>query len=289
MQWATIAVFALTGVSLRLADVRAALNAKRAALYGLVSCLGLSALLAPAVLLLGPQLLPQLHAEFFAGLALLCCVPTTLSTGVILARQANANDALVLLIMLLTNVIGVATLPFALAEVFGASAGAALEPLVMLEGLAYTVLAPLLAGVFARIIPGVPWLVNKFRAYIRLAQQACLIATPWMTVRAVCCVTCTGLLAKFVLTCPPVAQTADQRVHLPAGVHRPRDDCVGRRCGVCAAPDTAGRQLRRGGDPGAGRPRPRLAPHAPRAAAGHQPEDAAGVGGGADAAGQHAG
>ena len=189
-QWATIAVFALTGVSLRLADVRAALNAKRAALYGLVSCLGLSALLAPVVLLLGPELLPQLHPEFFAGLALLCCVPTTLSTGVILARQANANDALVLLIMLLTNVVGVATLPFALAEVFGASAGAALEPLVMLEGLAYTVLAPLLAGVVARVIPGVPWLVTKFRAYIRLAQQACLIATPWMTVRAACCVAC---------------------------------------------------------------------------------------------------
>ena len=184
-QWATVAVFALTGVSLRLADVRAALNAKRAALYGLLSCLGLSALLAPVVLSLGPELLPQLHAEFFAGLALLCCVPTTLSTGVILARQANANDALVLLIMLLTNVLGVATLPFALAEVFGASAGAALEPLTMLEGLAYTVLAPLLAGVLARlVVPGVPWLVDKFRAYIRLAQQACLIATPWMTVRA---------------------------------------------------------------------------------------------------------
>ena len=179
-------------MSLRLADVRAAMNAKRAALYGLVSCLGLSALLAPVVLLLGPQLLPSLHAEFFAGLALLCCVPTTLSTGVILARQANANDALVLLIMLLTNVVGVATLPFALAEVFGASAGAALEPLVMLEGLAYTVLAPLLAGVMARVVPGVPWLVNKFRAYIRLAQQACLIATPWMTVRAACCAACSS-------------------------------------------------------------------------------------------------
>ena len=173
-------MFALTGLSLRLSDVRAAL-------YGLVSCLGLSALLAPAVLLYGPEALPQLHAEFFAGLALLCCVPTTLSTGVILARQANANDALVLLIMLLTNVVGVATLPFALAVVFGASAGAALEPLVMLEGLAYTVLAPLLAGVAARLVPGVPWLVDKTRAYIRLAQQACLIATPWMTVRHAAC------------------------------------------------------------------------------------------------------
>ena len=191
-------------MSLRLADVRAAMNAKRAALYGLVSCLGLSALLAPVVLLFGPQLLPGLHAEFFAGLALLCCVPTTLSTGVILARQANANDALVLLIMLLTNVVGVATLPFALAEVFGASAGAALEPLVMLEGLAYTVLAPLLAGVMARVVPGVPWLVNKFRAYIRLAQQACLIATPWMTVRAASCAACSSYtfaqLLMIVLT-----------------------------------------------------------------------------------------
>jgi len=185
-----VTVFALTGLSLRLDDVRTALNSKRAALYGLLSCLGLSALLAPLVLTDLPQLLsqlpglPALHDEFFAGLALLCCVPTTLSTGVILARQANANDALVLLIMLLTNVIGVLTLPFALAHVFGTAAGTALEPLVMLEGLAWTVLAPLLAGVVARLVPGVPGLVDRLRAYIRLLQQACLIATPWMTVRA---------------------------------------------------------------------------------------------------------
>jgi sodium/bile acid cotransporter 7 len=182
-QWATVTVFLLTGLSLRLADVRAALNAKRAALYGLVSCLGLSALLAPAILAHGPEALPMLHHEFFAGLALLCCVPTTLSTGVILARQANANDALVLLLMLLTNVIGVATLPFALAHIFGAAVGAAIEPLVMLQGLALTVLAPLLAGVVAQtMIPGVSKLVDKARAYMRLAQQACLIATPWMTI-----------------------------------------------------------------------------------------------------------
>ena len=182
LQWATVTVFLLTGLSLRLADVRAALYAKRAALYGLVSCLGLSALLAPAILAFGPEALPMLHPEFFAGLALLCCVPTTLSTGVILARQANANDALVLLLMLLTNVIGVATLPFALAHIFGAAVGAAIEPLVMLEGLALTVLAPLLAGVVAQAIPGVSKLVNKARGAMRLAQQACLIATPWMTI-----------------------------------------------------------------------------------------------------------
>lgn len=183
VEWATALVFILTGASLRLQDVVAAFSAKRAALFGTLSSLVAGALLARPLLAAGPALLPGLAPPFLAGLALLCCMPTTLSTGVILTRAANANSALTLLLVLSTNILGVLTIPAALAYVFGAAAGAALDPAAILVGLARTILAPLVAGAALRAsLPGCAAFADAQRPRSRLLQQACLVATPWMKI-----------------------------------------------------------------------------------------------------------
>jgi len=183
VEWATALVFILTGASLRLQDVVAAFSAKRAALYGTLSSLVAGALLARPLLAAGPGLFPALAPPFLAGLALLCCMPTTLSTGVILTRAANANSALTLLLVLSTNVLGVFTIPAALAYVFGAAAGAALEPAAIFSGLATTILAPLLVGAALRaFLPGCAAFADAQRPLSRLLQQVCLVATPWMKI-----------------------------------------------------------------------------------------------------------
>ena len=145
-------MFVLTGLALRLEDVASALSAKRAAAFGILSCLVLSPALAAPLVVHAPSLLPALQAPFLAGLALVLCVPTTLSTGVILSQACGANAALTLLLVVATNVLGVFTIPYALAAVFGAAAGAALEPTAILVGLARTILAPLALGAAARCV-----------------------------------------------------------------------------------------------------------------------------------------
>jgi sodium/bile acid cotransporter 7 len=209
-------VFVLTGLALRLEDVRAAFSAKRAALFGLLSTLVLSPALAIPLMRYAPLYAPALAPEFLAGLALVCCVPTTLTTGVILTAQAGGNAALTLLLVIITNVLGVFTIPYALSAVFGSAAGLALDPAPMLAGLAKTILAPLLAGIALRcariasrffsamrlwmrvsdayraafssrprrsaLVPGLGGLVDRTRGASRLLQQACLVATPWMTI-----------------------------------------------------------------------------------------------------------
>ncbi len=153
-QYATIAVFVLTGLALRLEDVRAAFSAKRAALFGLLSTLVLSPALAIPLMRYAPVYVPALAPEFLKGLALVCCVPTTLTTGVILTQQAGGNAALTLLLVIATNILGVFTMPFALSAVFGSAAGLALDPAPLVAGLAKDILAPLLAGIALRCARG---------------------------------------------------------------------------------------------------------------------------------------
>ncbi len=140
-------VFLLTGLALRLEDARAAFRAKAAALYGVLATLVLSPLLALPLMAYAPTHLPALQPAFLKGLALLCCLPTTLTTGVILTQQANANAALTLLLVILTNVLGVFTIPYALSAVFDA---AALDPAPLLDALLRTILAPLAVGIALR-------------------------------------------------------------------------------------------------------------------------------------------
>ncbi len=79
--------------------------------------------------------------------------------------------------------LGVVSIPYALEAVFGAAGVASIDPLPMVEALARTMLAPLLLGIAIRgIIPGMWRLLDAIRPASRLLQQACLVATPWMSI-----------------------------------------------------------------------------------------------------------
>jgi predicted Na+-dependent transporter len=114
-------------------------------------------------------------------------MPTTLSTGVILTSQVGGNVAVALALVLLTNIAGVATIPYAIKYVFGegaAQAAAAIRPELMIAPLRETILMPLLAGALVRfIVPGVRGLVDANRGVVRFLSSTLLIATPWMQAR----------------------------------------------------------------------------------------------------------
>jgi sodium/bile acid cotransporter 7 len=75
----TIGIFIISGILLQKGELLAALKSVTAIAYGLTSILLLTPLAALLVLRL-----PLQPPEMALGLAVFCCVPTTLSTGVTL-------------------------------------------------------------------------------------------------------------------------------------------------------------------------------------------------------------
>ena len=89
VRFATSLVFLITGLSLRTGDIGQAWSAKGAAAFACLSCLALSPLLGVPLLRAAPALHRFLLPDFVAGLAAMLCMPTTLSTGVILTQQVG--------------------------------------------------------------------------------------------------------------------------------------------------------------------------------------------------------
>lgn len=79
-------IFLLSGLKLKTSEIRSALSAKRAAALGAASILLLTPCLALAMIRV--PLLP----EFAAGAAVFLVMPTTLTSGVVLAEQGAACE-----------------------------------------------------------------------------------------------------------------------------------------------------------------------------------------------------
>ena len=81
-------------------------------------------------------------------------MPTTLSSGVILVGQASGNIALALLLTVITNLVGVFTVPFMVTAVLSSAKDIGgqqgqditLEPSKMVVKLIFTILIPLCVG-----------------------------------------------------------------------------------------------------------------------------------------------
>ena len=109
-------IFFCSGLLLRTDEIQAAFSAWRASGWGIVSILFIT----PAIGVVLAFQVP-VQAEFQLGLALFCCMPTTLSSGIALTQQARGNVALALLLTVSTNLLGIFTVPFVLAQLLGAS------------------------------------------------------------------------------------------------------------------------------------------------------------------------
>eukprot|EP00479_Gromia_sphaerica_P006916 TRINITY_DN2117_c0_g1_i1.p1 TRINITY_DN2117_c0_g1~~TRINITY_DN2117_c0_g1_i1.p1 ORF type:complete len:333 (-),score=52.58 TRINITY_DN2117_c0_g1_i1:75-1073(-) len=88
--------------------------------------------------------------EFLVGIAIFCVTPTTLTSGVILTKEAYGKIALALTFTVITNIIAVFTVPVSLPLVFNVSSvnttGVKLETTDMLMQLSLTILLPLIVG-----------------------------------------------------------------------------------------------------------------------------------------------
>ena len=170
---AVATIFVCSGLLLRTQDLRAALSAWSATVWGCVAIL----LITPAI---GVTLAMQVPVEgsFRLGLALFCCMPTTLSSGIALTGQARGNVALALLLTVLSNALGILTVPFVLAHLLGFLGQIELSALDLLVKLCVVLLVPLSVGWYMRRFAET-W-IDQHRAAITTVSNLALISVPWM-------------------------------------------------------------------------------------------------------------
>ena len=170
---AVATIFVCSGLLLRTQDLRAALSAWSATVWGCLAILFIT----PAI---GVTLAMQVPVDgsFRLGLALFCCMPTTLSSGIALTGQARGNVALALLLTVLSNALGIVTVPFVLAHLLGFLGQVELSAVDLLVKLCVVLLVPLSAGWYLRRFAET-W-IDQRRSTITTISNLALISVPWM-------------------------------------------------------------------------------------------------------------
>ena len=166
-------IFFCSGLLLRTDEIQAAFSAWRASGWGIVSILFATPVIGVVIAFQVP-----VQSDFQLGLALFCCMPTTLSSGIALTQQARGNVALALLLTVSTNLLGIFTVPFVLAHLLGALGKVELSALDLLVKLCLTILLPLSAGRCARRYVAT-W-AGRNRTRITSISNLALISVPWM-------------------------------------------------------------------------------------------------------------
>ncbi len=166
-------IFVCSGLMLRTDEMHAAFSAWRATAWGGLSILLLTPVIGATLAFQAP-----VEASFQLGLALFCCMPTTLTSGVALTSQARGNTALALLLTVLTNTVGIFTVPFVLAHLLDAIGQVELSSADLLLKLCLTILLPLSIGRYLRRF--LADRVDRSRSRISTISNVALISIPWM-------------------------------------------------------------------------------------------------------------
>jgi len=169
-------IFIISGLTLKTEDIVKAVKEWK----GIVIGLGLILVLTPSAAFAAINL-PLEPEPFRYGLAVFCCVPTTLSSGVALVKSAGGNDALALILTVSTNLMGIFTVPYMLKLVLTA-ADVELDSMQLLTKLMLTLLVPLIVGKLLQLVPGVADWVKKWKKQLGLLNNGSLICIVWIKI-----------------------------------------------------------------------------------------------------------
>lgn len=177
-KYSTFGIFVISGLTLRTKELSAAFQAWPAGLYGLGSILLFTPFLAQFIMQV--QFSPR---EFITGLAMFCCMPTTLSSGVTLTQLVGGNAALALGLTVASNLLGIITVPLSLAKYIGTGAGVSLPTGQLFKSLVTRLLIPLIIGKVAReSSKGIADFVDRNSQGFSVASAVLLSIVPWIQV-----------------------------------------------------------------------------------------------------------
>ncbi|XP_027111333.1 probable sodium/metabolite cotransporter BASS4, chloroplastic isoform X3 [Coffea arabica] len=170
-RFSSFGIFVISGLTLRSDEIGAAAEAWQVGLFGLASILFFTPFFSKVILLL--KLQPQ---EFVTGLAIFCCMPTTLSSGIALTRLAGGNSALALAMTVISNLLGILIIPFSISKFIASGVGVSVPTEQLFRSLILTLLVPLILG-------KVPWIqVSRSRSLLLMVKPAVFFLAVWMGV-----------------------------------------------------------------------------------------------------------
>ncbi|KAJ3675097.1 hypothetical protein LUZ60_004139 [Juncus effusus] len=177
-KFSTFAIFFISGLILRTSELGAAIEAWPAGLFGLSSILVLTPLFSKLIMQI--QLQPP---EFVTGVAVFCCMPTTLSSGVTLTQLVGGNSALALAMTVISNLLGIITVPISLASYIASGTGVNFPTFKLLKSLVNSLLIPLVLGKILReASSGVAKFVDRNKKSFSVLSAILLSLVPWIQV-----------------------------------------------------------------------------------------------------------
>ncbi|XP_062506094.1 uncharacterized protein LOC134182681 [Corticium candelabrum] len=189
------AIFLITGLKLKADDLRDALKAWRAWIWGTVSIM----LVTPIAGIKLSSLLPvnsNITAngsflteetaigfpEFRIGFQVFCVAPCTISAGIIMVSQLNGNSALAVLLTVVTNTLSVFTMSPLLSLLASFNSDGSLSIGSVVLKLLLTVLVPIIVGKAFRLVQRVRQVVTRFDTLLKFVSMSLLILIPWMKI-----------------------------------------------------------------------------------------------------------
>lgn len=170
-------IFLLQGLNLKVDDIKDALNAYVPVGLGLLIILVITPQAAHLV-----ARLPFLAADLKTGITLFLCVPTTVNSGVALVGTAKGSVPAALFMTVLSNSMGVFTVPMMLKVMLATTVDIHLNPLPMLLKLILTILTPALVGMVLKKSATIAEFMKKHKEPLGLSAHTALAMIPFMKV-----------------------------------------------------------------------------------------------------------
>ncbi|KMZ66071.1 putative Bile acid:sodium symporter [Zostera marina] len=194
-KYSTFGIFVISGLMLKSEEIGAAAKSWQAGTYGLISILLFTPFFSRLILQL--QLSPR---EFLNGLAIFCCVPTTLSSGVALTQLARGNTALALAMTVLSNLLGILFVPFSLSSFIGHGSGVTIPTKQLFQNLTFTLLIPLIIGKVLRdSFRNIAQYVDGNKRRFSMVSAILLSLVPWMQMSRSRSLLLTTKLSSFLI------------------------------------------------------------------------------------------
>eukprot|EP00794_Sanderia_malayensis_P018973 gene18973-20880_t len=192
-----IGIFFYSGLFLKTEEMKAALKGYRATIWGIVSILFVTSLVGTKLTdlvkfeeistkhnstaeggkseLFGPR-------EFKTGFQLFFVVPCTISSGVLMVNQLGGNYALAVLLTVVTNVVGIFTVPPMMSWLLSSSTEVKLDVVGMLTKMLLTLLLPLLVGKALQYIKKFYEFGKKIKPVLRIISIFLLVCLAFMKI-----------------------------------------------------------------------------------------------------------
>ena len=172
-----VIVFLISGVTLKVEDLKVIMKYKVEVVYGLVMINFVTTFLAFALVRL-----PFQTRDFSIGLTLFATVPTTLGVGVALTVLSKGDQVLSLFLTVVSNLLGILSIPLLLQLYLHNEQNVELNPATLAYRLTLTVLVPTIVGIGCRaLIPGVAKLCTQYKQSLSMFSMTNLMMIVWMS------------------------------------------------------------------------------------------------------------